>query len=127
VIVGIQIYYDGNPGDLHGRSTGDSVSLTLGVGETIEKITIQSSEDGLPSPNNLIFSLEFETSTGAKASTRSTSRGKMHVIPQVRDNVIPKQDNDIPGGTGLAFITGYVVDDTPRDMLGQLRFYFHYP
>merc|ERR1712002_1252105 len=80
VIVGIQIYYDGNPGDLHGRSTGDSVSLTLGVGETIEKITIRSSEDGLPSP----------------------------------DNLIPKQDNDIPGGTGLTFITGYVVDDTPR-------------
>merc|ERR1712243_66902 len=90
VIVGIQIYYDGVPGDLHGRSTGDSVSLSLGAGETIYKITIQSSEEGLSSPNNLIFFLEFETSTGSKASTRPTSRGKMHVIPQVRDNVIPK-------------------------------------
>jgi len=127
VIVGIQIYYGGVPGELHGRSTDDSESLTLAADETIEKITIRSSEDGLSSPNNLIFFLEFESSTGSKISTRSTTRGKMHVLPQVRDNVIPKQDNDIPGGTGLAFITGYVVDDTPRDMLGQLRFYFHYP
>jgi len=127
VIVGIQIYYGGVAGELHGRSTDDSESLTLAADETIEKITIRSSEDGLSSPNNLIFFLEFESSTGSKISTRSTTRGKMHVLPQVRDNVIPKQDNDIPGGTGLAFITGYVVDDTPRDMLGQLRFYFHYP
>merc|ERR1719312_595379 len=99
VIVGIQIYYGGVAGDLHGRSTGDSESLTLAADETIEKITIRSSEDGLSSPNNLIFFLAFETSAGIKINTRPTNRGKMQVIPQVRD-VIPKQDNDIPGGTG---------------------------
>merc|ERR1711862_775838 len=90
VIVGIQIYYGGVAGDLHGRSTGGAVSLPLGAGETIEKITIRSSEEGLSSPNNLIFSLDLETNTGIKISTRSTNRGKMHVIPQVRDNVNPK-------------------------------------
>jgi len=128
VIVGIQIYYDGTPGELHGKSTGDSVSVSLGAGETIEKITIRSLEDGFkPLPNNFIFFLQFETSAGVIVSTKPTGRGNMHVIPQVRDNVIPRQDNDIPGGTGLAFITGYAVTDTPRPVIGQLRFFFHYP
>jgi len=127
VIVGIQFEYDGVPGEVRGKSTGRMVSASVPPGETIEKITIRSFEEGLPKPNNLIFFLKFELSDGTTIETTPTSRGKMHVIPQVRDNVIPTQDNDIPGGTGLAFITGYEVIDTPRGMLGQLRFFFHYP
>jgi len=127
VIVGIQFYYDGNAGGVHGRSTADVFNLSLATDETITKITIRSFEEGLPKPNNLIFFLKFETSEGQEIETKPTMRGKMHVIPQVRENVIPRQDNDIPGGSSLAFITGYVVTDTPRDMLGQLRFFFNYP
>jgi len=126
VIVGIQIEYDGVPGDLHGRSTGDSESFSLGTDETIEKITIRSFEEGSPKLNNLIFSLTFVTSTDNVISV-GRGRGKTHETPEVQEDVIPTQDNDIPGGSSLCFITGYVVDDKPRDMLGQLRFYFRYP
>lgn len=125
MIVGIRISYDGTPADLHGRSTDGLVSVGLGAGQTITRITVFSFEEGLPRPYKFVNGLIFETSDGRTISAGS-QRGREHVIPSVRDNVIPRQDNDIPGGDSLAFISGYTVIDTPRPVLGQINFFFNY-
>jgi len=126
VIVGIQISYDGTPADLHGRSTGSSVSAGLGAGQTITRITVFSFEEGLPRPNKFVNGLMFETSDGRKIRA-GTQRGSEEVIPNIRvQPVIPRQDNDIPGGYSLAFISGYTVIDTPTPVLGQINFFFNY-
>jgi len=119
VIVGIQLFYNGAAAGLHGRITEELESITVGP---IRKITIWSLEEGLPRPNKLVNGLEF--TVGKRKIFIGSRRGKKDVIPKVRDNVIPRQDNDNPGGYHLQFISGYTTTDTPEPMIGQINFFF---